>query len=246
MGNLKKSFSQWENLRIGITGANGSLGTALTKTLRKKGAFVIGLTSKAIDKSKVSKESPNEWIQWKCGEEEKLDKTLELLDIIILNHGINHQDNLTNNKIDESLEINSLSTWRIINRFEMIVKSQQKKSHPREIWVNTSEAEIQPALSPAYEISKRLIGQFVTLKWSKKNKDKIPNLNIRKLVLGPFRSELNPLGIMSANLVADQIIKQVEMKLNLIVVSPNPLTYIAMPLVELIRILYYKTTINYK
>ena len=34
----------------------------------------------------------------------------------------------------------------------------------RELWVNTSEAEIQPAASPAYELSKRLIGQLVSLR----------------------------------------------------------------------------------
>ena len=39
-------------------------------------------------------------------------------------------------------------------------------TYPREIWVNTSEAEIQPAFSPAYEISKRLIGQLVSFKYS--------------------------------------------------------------------------------
>tara|TARA_Y100001968_G_C19389394_1_gene734705 strand:+ start:130 stop:870 length:741 start_codon:yes stop_codon:yes gene_type:complete len=245
MGNFKKSFPQWEHLKIGITGANGSLGRALTKTLRNKGAFVIGLTSQNIDNSNNSNQTPNQWIKWKCGEEEKLDKTLKVLDIIILNHGINHQGFLSNNEINESLEINSLSTWRLINRFEMISKLQEQKSSPREIWVNTSEAEIQPALSPIYEISKRLIGQLVTLKWSRDNKNKTSNLKIRKIVLGPFRSELNPIGIMNAELVANQIIKQVEMKLNLIIVTPNPITYIAMPLVEIIRILYYKLTIKY-
>jgi len=212
MGNFKKSFPQWEHLKIGITGANGSLGRALTKTLRNKGAFVIGLTSQNIDNSNNSNQTPNQWIKWKCGEEEKLDKTLKVLDIIILNHGINHQGFLSNNEINESLEINSLSTWRLINRFEMISKLQEQKSSPREIWVNTSEAEIQPALSPIYEISKRLIGQLVTLKWSRDNKNKTSNLKIRKIVLGPFRSELNPIGIMNAELVANQIIKQVEMK----------------------------------
>ena len=244
MDTFKKSFSQWENLKIGITGANGSLGIALTKTLRRKGAFVIGLTSRNIIKSNNSEYNPNQWVKWKCGEEEKLDKTLKSLDIIILNHGINHKGLITSNEINESLEINSLSTWRLLNRFEMISKLQREKTTPREIWINTSEAEIQPALSPLYEISKRLIGQLVTLKWSKRNKDKISNLIIRKLILGPFRSNLNPAGVMNAELVANQIIKQVEMKFNLIIVTPNPLTYIVMPLVELTRILYYKLTIK--
>tara|TARA_Y100001968_G_C19431808_1_gene757477 strand:- start:1734 stop:2474 length:741 start_codon:yes stop_codon:yes gene_type:complete len=245
MGNLKDSSLQWKNLKIGITGANGSLGIALTKKLRAKGAFVIGLTSKDPPSQDKSNHAPNQWIKWRCGEEQLLDKTLQELDILILNHGKNHQGILTDNDIDEALQINSLSTWKLINRFEINSKIKKNKSFPRELWVNTSEAEIQPAFSPAYEISKRLIGQLVTLKWSRSEKDKLPGLIIRKLVLGPFKSSLNPIGIMNADFVANQIIKQVEMKFILIVVSPNPITYILMPLVELIRVLYYKATIKY-
>ncbi|HGY5537409.1 MAG TPA: short-chain dehydrogenase, partial [Prochlorococcus sp.] len=63
-------------------------------------------------------------------------------------------------------------------------------------------------------------------------------LRIRKLVLGPFRSGLNPIGLMSADLVASQVIRQANLGLNLIIVTPNPLTYLLMPLTELGRMIY--------
>ena len=49
-------------------------------------------------------------------------------------------------------------------------------------------------------------------------------LILRKLVLGPFRSDLNPIGVMSADFVANQILRQADMGLPLIVVTPNPIT----------------------
>ncbi len=244
MEKLEKAAYQWNQLRIGITGANGSLGIALTKELRNRGSYVIGITSNKQNQPIKSPESPNEFINWKCGKEDSLDSLLLTLDILILNHGINNQGTLKEEIITKALEVNSLSHWRLMNRFEEISSRMQKKLNPREVWVNTSEAEMQPALSPVYEISKRLIGQLVSIKWSRKNKDKDPNFKIKKLILGPFRSKLNPIGIMSADLVARQILYQADLKLNLIIVTPNPLTYLIMPLVELFRIGYYKLTSN--
>ena len=53
--------SRWVGCRIGITGANGSLGKALTKHLRSKGAFVIGITTHLPIKSKgISDQEPQE------------------------------------------------------------------------------------------------------------------------------------------------------------------------------------------
>lgn len=106
------------------------------------------------------------------------------------------------------------------------------------MWVNTSEAEIQPAVSPAYELSKRLIGQLVSLRGANLGPDLRQHLVIRKLVLGPFRSELNPIGVMAAEFVVRQVLMQVGLGLRLVIVTPNPLTYVLMPLTELGRWLY--------
>ena len=236
----KSNPSQWSSLRIGITGASGKLGRALTKKLKSKGAFVIGLTSKPIDRKDQKDSAPDEWINWKCGEESTLDEILDSLNILILNHGINAQGSHTNEAINKSLEINAISSWKLIQRFESLANANKENLFPRELWINTSEAEIQPALSPTYEISKRLLGELVTIKMKTNNKNN--KLIIRKLVLGPFRSKLNPIGIMNPDFVASQITALAELNQKLIIVTPNPLTYILMPLSELIKIIYLELT----
>ncbi|ABX08409.1 SDR family oxidoreductase [Prochlorococcus marinus] len=237
--NKTHPINPWANRRIGITGARGSLGIALTKKFRSQGAFVIGLSHRSISHQKNSITSPNEWVQWECGQEVKLDKVLASLDILILNHGINPGGSCESKDINESLEINALSSWRLFQRFENICLNNNHSSKKNEIWINTSEAEIQPALSPVYEITKRLIGQLVSLKGSSITKTQRSNLRIRKLILGPFRSELNPLGLMSPDWVAGQIINQASLSLNLIIVTPNPVTYFLVPLNEFFRAMYF-------
>ena len=118
-------------------------------------------------------------------------------------HGRRYSDGL-----HEAIEINALSSWRLMEEFENGLNIEKQSPIRKEIWVNTSEAEIQPAFSPSYEISKRLIGQLVTFKKVELMQKKQSKLKIRKLILGPFRSTLNPIGIMNANFVANQIIIQ--------------------------------------
>ena len=240
IGKAKKN--QWSNFRIGITGCSGSLGQALTKKLKSKGAFIVGITSNSSRNPDNQKNTYDELINWECGKEYLLDGVFEKINILILNHGINLQGSQSNEDINKSLEVNALSTWKLIERFESVSKKKKDKKENHEVWVNTSEAEIQPALSPSYEISKRLIGQLVTIKMKNINNNKASNLKIRKLVLGPFRSKLNPIGIMNSESVADKILSLAESNQNLIIVSPNPLTYLLMPLTESIRIVYLKLT----
>ncbi len=229
----------WQDCRIGITGANGALGRELTRKLQAKGAFVIGLTHKKPPESNLEiSKGPNKWIEWSCGKEDELNIALEGLDVLILNHGINPKGVQTTKALNEAIEVNALSTWKIMNNFESISYKHLDSLRPRELWINTSEAEIQPALSPGYEISKRLIGQLVSIRWNNLTKEERELLKIRKLILGPFKSDLNPLGIMSAELVASQIIRQAELKFNLIIVTPNPITYFLMPVTEFFRGIY--------
>ena len=47
-------------------------------------------------------------------------------------------------------------------------------------------------------------------------------------MLGPFRSALNPIGLMSADFVAREILKA-NWDLGLVIMTPNPLTYVLMP-----------------
>ena len=110
----------------------------------------------------------------------------------------------------------------------------------KEIWINTSEAEILPALNPSYEISKSLIGQLVSFKKNLLDQNTKKKLKIRKIILGPFKSELNPIGIMNPKFVSNNILNIANLNIFLIIVSPNPLSYILFPIREFYYYLYCK------
>jgi short-subunit dehydrogenase len=228
---------------IGITGASGALGKELTKLFRQKGYNVIGFTHSKIN-SEEELESPNEWIQWECGKESKLKKHLKNIDILILNHGI-YNLSRENINYENSIEINALSKFKFLNLFEDIVRTSESFDK-KEIWINTSEAEIFPALNPSYEISKSLIGQLVSFKRNLLDKDTKKKLIIKKIILGPFKSELNPIGIMSPKFVSKKISDLANSKNYLIIISPNPLTYVLFPLKEFFNFLYCQIIYKYK
>ena len=232
--------SRFKGLKIAITGANGSLGKYLIEVLKEKGAYIVGLTHNKKTNNKSFESAPNEWITWSCGKEELLSNSLANIDILILNHGFNPKEMIDSNEINKAIEINSLSHWRLIEMFEELALSNNNlnKYNSKEIWVNTSEAEIQIAFSPVYEITKRLIGELVSLKKSKLLIEKRSHFIIKKLILGPFKSKLNPQGVLSPTFVAKKIIQKAEKEDYLIIVSPNPITYLLMPVIESIRISY--------
>ena len=228
---------------VGITGASGALGKELTKLFRQKGYKVIGFTHSRND-LEINLESPNEWIKWECGKESLLKKKLKSIDILILNHGI-YDLSRANSNFEKSIEINALSKFKFLNLFEDIALKNESLIQ-KEIWINTSEAEILPALNPSYEISKSLIGKLVSFKRNLLSQDMKKKLIIRKIILGPFKSELNPIGIMSPNFVSKKIIDLANSKNYLMIISPNPLTYILFPLKEFFNFLYCKIIYKYK
>ena len=228
---------------IGITGASGTLGKELTKLFRQKGYKVIGFTHSETD-YKTNLESPNEWIKWECGKELSLKKHLEKIDILILNHGI-YDLSRENSNYENSIEINALSKFKFLNLFEDIALTNESLIK-KEIWINTSEAEILPALNPSYEISKALIGQLVSFKKNLMEKDTKKKLIIKKIILGPFKSELNPIGIMSPKFVSNKIFDLANSKSYLIIISPNPLSYLLFPLKEFFNFLYCQIIYKYK
>jgi len=228
---------------VGITGASGTLGQELTKLFRQEGYKVIGFTHSKND-YEINLESPNEWIKWECGKESKLKKHLKKIDILILNHGI-YNLSRENLNYEKSIEINALSKFKFLSLFEEIALTN-KSLIKKEIWINTSEAEILPALNPSYEISKSLIGQLVSYKKNFLDKDSKKKLIIKKIILGPFKSGLNPIGIMSPKFVSKKIYNLVNSKRYLIIISPNPLTYILFPLKEFFNFLYCRIIYKYK
>jgi len=228
---------------IGITGASGALGRELTRLFRQKGYKVIGFTHSKTD-YEINLESPNEWIKWECGKESKLIDHLKKIDILILNHGI-YNLSRENSNYENSIEINALSKFKFLNLFENIAL-RSASSIKKEIWINTSEAEILPALNPSYEISKSLIGKLVSFKKNLLDKEAQKKLIIKKIILGPFKSELNPIGIMSTKFVSKKIYDLANSKKYLIIISPNPLTYLIFPLKEFFNFFYCQIIYKYK
>lgn len=226
---------------IAVTGASGSLGKALLTYLHLAGAKVIALTSTQQTVSiEIDGETlPVKTLNWQIGQESSLTETLKLIDILILNHGINVQGERTKEAITQSYEINTFSSWRLMELFFATVCTNEDKVR-KELWINTSEAEVSPAFSPLYELSKRTLGDLITLR-----RLDAPCV-VRKLILGPFKSNLNPIGVMSANWVAKQIVNLVQRDVRNIIVTINPLTFIAFPLREFFVSTYFKLFTHHK
>jgi monoglucosyldiacylglycerol epimerase len=214
---------------VAVTGASGTLGRALLQELLKQKAKPIALTT-----------SPNPdfpdtipcW-QWQPGAEAELQGALRKVDILVINHGMNVHGERTATAIESTLEANALSGWRLMEVFFSTVETSSQRAM-KEVWVNTSEAEVSPAFSPLYEISKRLMGNLVTLR-----RLDAPCV-VRKMILGPFKSNLNPIGVMSAEWVAWAVVALAKRNVRNIIVTVNPLTYIAFPLKELSQLLYFR------
>ena len=232
-----------EKINIGITGASGALGKSLTKKFKSKGYKITAFSHNQFSNS-LGDSEPDEWVKWECGKEYLLEDKLKKIDILILNHGV-YQSGIDNNNFQNSIEINALSKIRLLNIFEKIAfKNEDDKR--KEIWINTSESEILPAINPSYEISKLLIGQIITFKKNLLTKTQKKNLTIRKIILGPFKSKLNPIGIMTPDLVATLIFLLTKTNSYLIIVSPNPLTYLVFPIKEFYFFIYCKLLILFK
>jgi len=225
-----------ETRTVGITGASGSLGRELTKIFRKKGYKVIGFTHSKKNQDQTIY-SPNKWVSWESGNEFLLKKILEKIDILILNHGIYDNSQLNSDYLN-SIDVNALSNFRFFSIFEDLAL-KNTSDIAKEIWINTSEAEILPALNPSYEISKSLVGQLVTIKKNFSDRESRRKLKIKKIILGPFKSDLNPIGIMNPEFVSKQIVNLANLNFYLVIISPNPLSYILFPLREFYFFIYY-------
>jgi monoglucosyldiacylglycerol epimerase len=239
------TFTLWDRLigtalslkgkTVTVTGASGSLGRALIHKLHRAGATVIALTScgDSLTLSTAAGSLPIRTQQWCIGEEDQLLALLESTDILVINHGVNVHAERSPAAISQSYEVNAFSGLRLMELFLSTV-SDNRAIARKEVWVNTSEAEVNPAFSPLYELSKRTLGDLVTLR-----RLDAPCV-IRKLILGPFRSALNPIGVMSADWVAGQIIAQARRDFRNIIVTINPLTYLFFLPKEMLTSLYFR------
>ncbi len=221
--------------KVAVTGASGSLGLALLKELHGQGAKAIALTSSGeqITIDVDGQELPIRTQQWCIGEENQLKELFAEIDILVINHGINVHQRRDAQAIEQAYEINAFSGWRMVELFLSTVKTNRQIA-TKEVWINTSEAEVNPAFSPLYELSKRTFGDLITLR-----RLDSPCV-IRKLILGPFKSNLNPVGIMAAPWVAKQVVKGAKRDSRNIIVTINPLTFLAFPIKEFFVSSYYR------
>jgi monoglucosyldiacylglycerol epimerase len=214
---------------VGVTGASGALGQALVAKLTQQGAKVVAFTTNQA----ATFASDIEVVQWQIGAEADLAARLRDVDILILNHGVNVYGDRSAAAIQQSYEVNTFSTWKLA---ELFLSTVTESSHRaiKELWINTSEAEVNPAFSPLYELSKRTLGDLITLR-----RLDAPCI-IRKLVLGPFKSQLNPYGVMSANWVAGAIVALAKRDFRNIIITINPITYIVFPIKEILQSIYFR------
>lgn len=227
---MSERHNLWSR-RIAITGASGALGTALRKGLQRRGATVIGISRSPAPQD--DGHTSQHWLVWNGQVDTDLEAMLLDVDILVINHGINPMGRRDATAITETLQANLLSAQALIELFLRQTRQlpPQRRIH-RELWVNTSEAEVGPAFSPIYEVSKRSLGALLTLQ------SLDAPCPVRRLVLGAFRSGLNPYGPMSANFVAERILDLAVWDLRLIIVSFNPLTYLLAPLAGVMGALY--------
>jgi len=213
---------------VAITGASGTMGRSLTYQLRREGAKVLALTTSQHS----SFEAGVEVVPWQPGQEAALGDRLQGVNILIINHGINVHGDRSPEAIHQSFQVNTFSAWNLVELFLSTV--QPSNPAEKELWINTSEAEVSPAVSPLYELSKRTLGNLITLR-----RLDAPCV-IRKLILGPFKSNLNPIGVMSAEWVGGAIVFLAKRGVRNIIVTINPLTYLAFPIKEFFQSLYFR------
>jgi hypothetical protein len=221
---------------VAVTGASGTMGRSLLAALAEAGAGLIAVTTSA----QAQFPEGVTILLWQPGQEADLIVALAQVDILIINHGVNVMGDRTAAAITQSLEVNALSALRLMDGFMATVPTPGPATEraiersTKEIWVNTSEAEVGPAFSPLYEISKRLLGDLITLK-----RQDAPCI-IRKVVLGPFKSQLNPVGVMGADWVAWAVVALAQRDVRNIIVTINPLTYLSFPIKETAQFVYFK------
>ena len=214
---------------VAVTGASGALGQGLIEELSRQGAKVIAITTSPAAVFRAGTTA----LSWELGAEAELLPHLQGVDILVINHGVNVHADRSPASVYQSYEVNTFSTLRLTELFlSTITKSNDRAT--KELWINTSEAEVNPAFSPLYELSKRTLGNLVTLR-----RLDAPCI-IRKLVLGPFKSQLNPYGVMSAPWVAKAIIFLAKRDFRDIIVTINPITYLLFPMKELFQSLYFR------
>ena len=124
------------------------------------------------------------------------------VDVLVLNHGVNLYGARDSAAVAASLEVNALSSWRLLELFARW-SSGGRVNGRRDIAPRCGSTPRKRRSSRPSALSTRsasacwgscsACGPWI---WRQ------PGLRLRRLVLGPFRSALNPIGLMSSGFVA--------------------------------------------
>ena len=79
-------------------------------------------------KAPTGTDSPvDHWVSWTCGQENNLAPHLSDLDVLVLNHGINPQGDQRPETLTRALEVNALSSWRILQCCERLCRNERHR-----------------------------------------------------------------------------------------------------------------------
>ena len=107
-------------LTVAVTGASGALGKALLQRWHRRGARLIALTHSQAPLQLLADDGstiPLQQLRWQVGQEQELLDQLPEVDVLVLNHGINLQQQRDAEATARSLEVNALSSWRLLEGF---------------------------------------------------------------------------------------------------------------------------------
>jgi NAD(P)-dependent dehydrogenase (short-subunit alcohol dehydrogenase family) len=113
---------------VAVTGAGGSFGRALLRRWHDRGAQLIALTSSEAPLDLVDGEGhpiPLRQVRWRVGEEQELAGLLAEVDVLVLNHGVNVHTARDRTAVERSLEVNALSSWRLLELFATVVADRR-------------------------------------------------------------------------------------------------------------------------
>lgn len=112
---------------VAITGASGALGQALLRQWHRRGVRLLALCATDTPLAVQDEQGgliPLEQIRWCAGEEESLRPRLQEVDVLVLNHGINLHGDRSADAVARSLEVNALSSWRLLELFAAVVQER--------------------------------------------------------------------------------------------------------------------------
>lgn len=222
----------YKNKTVAVTGANGVLGKALIEKFLSLGAKkVIALTTNEnaslnFDSDRVRN------VVWQAGKENNLLETIDSVHVLILAHGIK-PDSFDADSIAQAFEVNVVLTLRLAEVFLQTIKTDLDVAL-KELWITTSEAEVIPVNSPAYEASKQQLGHLTSL-----IRLQAPCI-VRKLILGAYSSPMSPNAKTDVADIIPQILFYAKRDRRNIIVSRNLLVHLLVPLKEALIFWLYR------